>query len=106
MTLRIPSLVAVVATLRLPIQLYDVGFEQLRNGYAVAMPVVMVVLTALIVLAQWRLMRRWRIDPDQARRSSERRLRTDCGSRSARVPSAAPRTRAVCHCNAGQVALP
>jgi len=51
------------ATLLLPIHIYDVGFEQLRYGYAAAMTVVMVVLTALIVLAQWRLMRRWRIDP-------------------------------------------
>lgn len=50
------------ATLLLPIHIYDVGFEQLRYGYAAAMTVVMVALTAAIVLVQWRLLRRWRLD--------------------------------------------
>jgi len=50
------------ATLLLPIHIYDVAFEQLRYGYAAAMTVVMVVLTAVIVLVQWRLLRRWRLD--------------------------------------------
>lgn len=50
------------STLLLPIHIYDVAFEQLRYGYAAAMTVVMVALTAAIVLVQWRLLRRWRLD--------------------------------------------
>ena len=50
------------ATLLLPIHIYDVAFEQLRYGYGAAMTVVMLALTAAIVLVQWRLLRRWRLD--------------------------------------------
>lgn len=56
------------ATLLLPLHIYDVGFEQLRYGYAAAITVAMVVLTALIVLVQWRLLRRWRLDLSGATR--------------------------------------
>jgi len=50
------------STLMLPLHIYDVGFEQLRYGYAAAITVAMVALTAAIVLVQWRVLRRWRLD--------------------------------------------
>jgi hypothetical protein len=40
---------------------YRNAFEYLRYGYASAATVVMFALTALIVLAQWRIVRRWRL---------------------------------------------
>ena len=46
------------ATLFLPIYVYDVGFEQLRYGYAAAMTTAMYVVTALILLVAWRVLRR------------------------------------------------
>jgi len=49
------------ATLFLPIYVYDVGFEQLRYGYAAAMTVAMHVVTALILLAAWRVLRGGRL---------------------------------------------
>ncbi len=48
------------ATLFLPLYAFDAGFEQLRYGYAAAMTLTMFVITALLVLVQLRLARRWR----------------------------------------------
>ena len=48
------------ATLFLPLYAFDAGFEQLRYGYAAAMTLSMFVITALLVLVQVRLARRWR----------------------------------------------
>ena len=48
------------ATLFLPLYAFDAGFEQLRYGYAAAMTLTMFVITALLVLVQIRLVRRWR----------------------------------------------
>ncbi|HEV2811998.1 MAG TPA: sugar ABC transporter permease [Solirubrobacteraceae bacterium] len=47
-------------TLFLPLYAFDVGFEQLRYGYAAAMTLTMFLITALLVLVQLRLVRRWR----------------------------------------------
>ena len=49
------------STLFLPIYVYDVGFEQLRYGYAAAMTTALYVITALILLVAWRVLRRGRI---------------------------------------------
>lgn len=49
------------ATLFLPIYVYDVGFEQLRYGYAAAMTIAMYLVTALILLAAWRVLRGGRL---------------------------------------------
>jgi multiple sugar transport system permease protein len=49
------------STLFLPIYVYDVGFEQLRYGYAAAMTTALYVITALILLLAWRVLRRGRI---------------------------------------------
>jgi multiple sugar transport system permease protein len=50
------------ATLFLPLYAFDVGFEQLRYGYAAAITLTMFVITALLVLIQLRIARRWRFD--------------------------------------------
>jgi multiple sugar transport system permease protein len=50
------------ATLFLPLYAFDVGFEQLRYGYAAAMTLSMFVITALLVGLQLRLARRWHFD--------------------------------------------
>jgi multiple sugar transport system permease protein len=47
-------------TTYLPLFVYRNAFEYLRYGYASAATVVMFALTALIVLVQWRIFRRWR----------------------------------------------
>ena len=39
---------------------YRNGFEYLRYGYAAAATLVVFALTALIVLVQWQIVRRWR----------------------------------------------
>ena len=48
------------ATTYLPLFVYRNAFEYLRYGYAAAATLVMFALTALIVLAQWRIVKRWR----------------------------------------------
>jgi multiple sugar transport system permease protein len=48
------------ATTYLPLFVYQNAFEYLRYGYAAAATVTMLVLTALIVLVQRRIIRRWR----------------------------------------------
>ena len=48
------------ATTYVPLFVYRNAFEYLRYGYAAAATVTMFALTALIVLAQWRIVRRWR----------------------------------------------
>ena len=48
------------ATTYVPLFVYRNAFEYLRYGYAAAATLVMFALTALIVLAQWRIVRRWR----------------------------------------------
>jgi len=48
------------ATLFLPLYAFDVGFEQLRYGYGAAVTLSMFLITALLVLLQLRLVRRWR----------------------------------------------
>lgn len=50
------------ATTYLPLFVYREGFEYLRYGYAAAATVTMFALTALVVLVQWRILRRWRSD--------------------------------------------
>ena len=45
------------ATLFLPIYVYDVGFEQLRYGYAAAMTISMFAVTAALLLLAWRVVR-------------------------------------------------
>ena len=47
------------ATTYLPLFVYQTGFEYLRYGYAAAATFVMLALTALVVLVQWRIVRRW-----------------------------------------------
>ena len=47
-------------TLFLPLYAFDVGFEQLQYGYAAAVTLTMFLVTALLVLVQLRLVRRWR----------------------------------------------
>jgi multiple sugar transport system permease protein len=46
-------------TTYLPLFVYRNGFEYLRYGYASAATLVMFAVTALIVLVQWRVVRRW-----------------------------------------------
>ena len=48
------------ATTYLPLFVYREAFEYLRYGYAAAATLIMFALTALIVLLQWRIVRRWR----------------------------------------------
>ncbi len=48
------------ATLFLPLLVFDNAFEWLRYGYGAAMTLSMFLITALIVLVQLRLLRRWR----------------------------------------------
>ncbi|MBA2639441.1 MAG: sugar ABC transporter permease [Nocardioidaceae bacterium] len=48
------------ATTYLSLFVYRNGFEYLRYGYAAAATVVMLALTVLVVLVQWRLLRRMR----------------------------------------------
>lgn len=47
------------ATTFLPLLVYDTAFENLRYGYAAAMTLTMLVITALIVLVQYRIVKRW-----------------------------------------------
>lgn len=49
------------ATTYLPLFVYTNAFEYLRYGYAAAATLVMFALTAVIVFAQWRILRRWRL---------------------------------------------
>jgi multiple sugar transport system permease protein len=49
------------ATTYLPIFVYTNAFEYLRYGYAAAATLVMFGITAVIVFAQWRILRRWRL---------------------------------------------
>ncbi len=51
------------ATTYLPLFVYTNAFEYLRYGYAAAATLVMFAITALIVFAQWRILRRWRWSP-------------------------------------------
>ena len=48
------------ATTYLPLFVYRTGFEYLRYGYAAAATLVMFAVTALIVLIQWQIVKRWR----------------------------------------------
>lgn len=48
-------------TTYVPLFVYRNAFEYLRYGYASAATVVMFALTAVIVLLQWRIYRRWRL---------------------------------------------
>ncbi len=48
------------ATTYLPLYAYQQGFRYFRLGYASAMTLTMFVLTAVIVYAQYRLIRKWR----------------------------------------------
>jgi multiple sugar transport system permease protein len=48
------------STTYLPLFVYRTGFEYLRYGYAAAATLTMFALTALIVVLQWRIVRRWR----------------------------------------------
>jgi multiple sugar transport system permease protein len=47
------------ATTYLPLFVYTNAFEYLRYGYAAAATLVMFAVTAAIVFAQWRILRRW-----------------------------------------------
>ena len=47
------------ATTYLPLFVYRTGFEYLRYGYAAAATLVMLALTMVVVLLQWRIFRRW-----------------------------------------------
>lgn len=47
------------ATTYLPLFVYRTGFEYLRYGYAAAATLVMLALTVVVVLLQWRIFRRW-----------------------------------------------
>ena len=49
------------ATTYLPLFVYTNAFEYLRYGYAAAATLVMFVITAAIVFAQWQILRRWRV---------------------------------------------
>jgi multiple sugar transport system permease protein len=49
------------ATTYLPLFVYTNAFEYLRYGYAAAASLVMFVITAAIVFAQWQILRRWRL---------------------------------------------
>jgi multiple sugar transport system permease protein len=48
------------ATTYLPLFIYRNAFEYLRYGYAAAATLVMFVVTAVIVIIQYRIVRRWR----------------------------------------------
>ena len=48
------------STTYLPLFVYREAFEYLRYGYAAAATLTMFALTALIVLAQWQIVKRWR----------------------------------------------
>jgi multiple sugar transport system permease protein len=48
------------ATTFVPLFVYRTGFEYLRYGYAAAATVVMLVVTAGVLVVQWRLVARWR----------------------------------------------
>lgn len=48
------------ATTFLPLLIYDNAFENLRYGYAASMTVTMFLVTALVVLVQYRIVRRRR----------------------------------------------
>jgi multiple sugar transport system permease protein len=48
------------ATTYLPLFIYRNAFEYLRYGYAAAATLVMFVVTAVIVVIQYRIVRRWR----------------------------------------------
>ena len=48
------------ATTYVPLFVYRTAFEYLRYGYAAAATLTMFALTAVIVYAQWRIIRRWR----------------------------------------------
>jgi ABC-type sugar transport system permease subunit len=48
------------ATTYLPLFVYTNAFEYLRYGYAAEASLVMFVITAAIVFAQWQILRRWR----------------------------------------------
>jgi multiple sugar transport system permease protein len=48
------------STTYVPLFVYRNAFEYLRYGYAAAATLIMFALTALIVFAQWRIVRRWR----------------------------------------------
>jgi multiple sugar transport system permease protein len=48
------------STTYLPLFVYRTAFEYLRYGYAAAATLTMFALTAAIVYAQWRIIRRWR----------------------------------------------
>jgi multiple sugar transport system permease protein len=48
------------ATTYVPLFVYRTAFEYLRYGYAAAATLTMFALTAAIVYAQWRIIRRWR----------------------------------------------
>lgn len=48
------------ATTFLPLFVYQNGFEYLRYGYAAAATLVMFVVTAVVVVIQFRIVRRWR----------------------------------------------
>ena len=47
------------ATTYLPLFVYRTGFEYLRYGYVAAATLVMLALTVVVVLLQWRIFRRW-----------------------------------------------
>jgi multiple sugar transport system permease protein len=49
------------ATTYLPLFVYRNGFEYLRYGYAAAAALSLFALTLVVVWAQWRLLRRWRV---------------------------------------------
>jgi multiple sugar transport system permease protein len=48
------------STTYVPLFVYRNAFEYLRYGYAAAATLVMFALTALVILLQWRIIRRWR----------------------------------------------
>ncbi len=48
-----------LATMYLPMYIYNTGFNYLRFGYAASMTVVMYAITGLVLLAQYRLTHRW-----------------------------------------------
>lgn len=53
-------IVALATRQEIPDELYRNAFEYLRYGYAAAATLVMFVVTAVIVLIQYRIVRRWR----------------------------------------------
>jgi multiple sugar transport system permease protein len=50
------------STTYLPLFVYRNAFEYLRYGYAAAATLVLFTITAAVVLVQWRLLRRFRLD--------------------------------------------